>query len=415
MLAVFVVGLLLTATAPRVEIVSVPAGFELRRNGVPYFVKGAGANRMLAEVAAAGGNSIRTWGAVDIGRLLDRAHAKGLTVTVGFWLEKRGPDVSYRDQAVLDAQLAEVERGVRAYRNHPAVLMWAIGNEMELGIGDEAEPMWRQVDRLARRVKQLDPRRPVITVVADMWPEKMDQILAFCPSVDALGVNSYGGLPTLHERMARWRKPYFVTEFQCVSPHDVPRLGGEQPIEPSSTQKAEQLESVYRGAILAHPGRVLGGYVFHWERSDNQTASWFSMHLSTGERLASVETIQRLWGGPAPANRVPVVVRATRLNPAGWRLEVRDPDGDPVAITWELAEDDPNRRFVGDFEKRMPLVKRRTTTGPEFAMPVGLVPGPYRLYAIARDGRGGAASWNVPFVVGTDGTFVFPPKAAHEP
>lgn len=414
MLSAVVGAYLLTATAPRVEIVPVASGFELRRNGVPYFVKGAGANTMLAEVAAAGGNSIRTWGAGDIGGLLDRAHANGLTVTVGFWLNKRGADVSYRDQDMLDAQLADVERGVRAYRNHPAVLMWAIGNEMELGIGDEAEPMWRQVDRLARRVKQLDPNRPVLTVVADMWPEKMDQILAFCPSIDALGVNSYGGLPTLHERMGRWKKPYFVTEFQCVSPGDVPKLGEGQPIEPSSTQKAEQLESVYRNAILAHPGRVLGSYVFHWERSDNQTASWFSMHLSTGERLGSVETIQKLWGGPEPKNRVPVVVEARRLNPAGWRLDVRDPDGDPVAITWELAEDDPAKRFVGDFEKRMALVKRRTTTGPEFTLPVGLAPGPYRLYAIARDGRGGAASWNVPFAVGADGTMAFPPMAPHE-
>src|SRR5512142_3097860 len=48
-----------------VEIVAQGSGYELRRNGAPYAIHGAGGastSATLAALAAAGGNSTRTWG-----------------------------------------------------------------------------------------------------------------------------------------------------------------------------------------------------------------------------------------------------------------------------------------------------------------------------------------------------------------
>ena len=49
-------------------------GWQLLRGGEPYFIRGAGGNTPCNRLAAAGGNSIRTWGADDIDALLDEAH-----------------------------------------------------------------------------------------------------------------------------------------------------------------------------------------------------------------------------------------------------------------------------------------------------------------------------------------------------
>src|SRR5690242_14344884 len=74
-------GLLCSAEPSTVTIAKKNQGYELLRDGKPYYIKGAGGTQYLDVLAAAGGNSIRTWG-VDP-KVLDQAQAKGLTVLMG--------------------------------------------------------------------------------------------------------------------------------------------------------------------------------------------------------------------------------------------------------------------------------------------------------------------------------------------
>ena len=48
------------AQAAEVKLEKVDGGARLLRDGQPYFIKGAGGKQRLAELAACGGNSIRT-------------------------------------------------------------------------------------------------------------------------------------------------------------------------------------------------------------------------------------------------------------------------------------------------------------------------------------------------------------------
>ena len=67
-----------------VELRQTGAGWQLLRGGKPYFIRGAGGDASLQQLAAAGANSLRTWGADDdVGATLDAAHALGLSVSVG--------------------------------------------------------------------------------------------------------------------------------------------------------------------------------------------------------------------------------------------------------------------------------------------------------------------------------------------
>ena len=69
------------AEAIPVELKKTDKGWQLLRDGKPYFIRGAGGSAGLQKLAAAGANSVRTWGSDDIDDLLDEAHALGLSVT----------------------------------------------------------------------------------------------------------------------------------------------------------------------------------------------------------------------------------------------------------------------------------------------------------------------------------------------
>ncbi|MBT8442609.1 MAG: hypothetical protein KJO76_09515, partial [Gammaproteobacteria bacterium] len=93
------------ADAIPVELRRTGTGWQLLRAGEPYFIRGAGGGGSLEQLAAAGANSVRTWGADDIDELLDEAHALGLTVTVGIWLGHERHGFDYNDDTQVREQL----------------------------------------------------------------------------------------------------------------------------------------------------------------------------------------------------------------------------------------------------------------------------------------------------------------------
>jgi hypothetical protein len=70
----------------KTEIVKTNNGFQLLRNGKPYYVKGAGGTEYLDVLNSIGGNSIRTWSTGDAKTVLDDAYANGISVCLGLWV-----------------------------------------------------------------------------------------------------------------------------------------------------------------------------------------------------------------------------------------------------------------------------------------------------------------------------------------
>ena len=165
-------------SAAVVRIEGSEGSWRLTRNGEPYFIRGGGGGGSKALLREIGGNSFRTWGADAAKRDLDEGAKHGLTVTLGFWLghHRHGFDYLNR-QALADAECG-VLATVKRVKDHPALLCYTLGNEMELGEPHPAE-MWQFINRLAEKVKAIDPNHPVGTVVADIWKEKADQLNAY--------------------------------------------------------------------------------------------------------------------------------------------------------------------------------------------------------------------------------------------
>jgi hypothetical protein len=387
-----------------------PPGYQLLRDGKPYVIKGGGGRMHLEALKEAGGNSIRTWGESDLEPLLDRAHELGLTVTVGIWLGQERQGFHYADPAAVRREVEKARGFFRRYRRHPALLMWGLGNEME-GSGDNPV-IWRTVNEIARIARAEDPDHPTMTVIAEAGGKKIPQFLSLCPDVDVLGINSYAGLPSLPKRLAElgMDRPFVITEFGPPGPWEVGKTPWKAPLEPTSTEKARTYLTEYETSIAAQQGRCLGSYAFLWGHKQEATATWFGMFLPSGERLGAVDAMTFAWTGRWPANRAPEIralateAREAELPPSASftaRLDATDPDGDPIVARWEVRSESVDRRQGGDREAEPPahpecLVEAE---GLESTFRAPSRAGAYRLFAYLYDGKGGAATANVPFAV----------------
>ena len=154
---------------------------------------------------------------------------------------------------------------MRAYKDHPAVLLWGIGNEMEgYAQGDKAS-IWKAVEAAAALAKRLDPNHPTMTVIAEVGGARVRSIHEFCPSIDLVGINSYAGLPSMpaRYRAAGGTKPYAVTEFGVPGTWEVAKTDWGVAVEPTSTEKAAFLRKSYEKGVLAErDGLCLGSFAF---------------------------------------------------------------------------------------------------------------------------------------------------------
>ena len=125
------------AQAVPVEVVLRADGsWQLERGGAPFFVKGAGGDGSMEALAAAGGNALRTWSS-DRGRaVLDSAQAHGLVVMMGLWMGHERHGFNYSDDWARQDQLERFRKVVRELKDHPALLMWGVGNEVDLFYSD---------------------------------------------------------------------------------------------------------------------------------------------------------------------------------------------------------------------------------------------------------------------------------------
>ena len=136
----------------------------------------------MEALAAHGANSFRTW-RTDNGQqsgqeVLDAAHAHGLMVTMGLEIareragEGRGVfGFDYDDPEAVTAQLERVRAEVMAYKDHPALLMWGIGNELNLGAENPA--VWDAVNGISEMIHEVDGNHPTTTMLAGIGPEPL--------------------------------------------------------------------------------------------------------------------------------------------------------------------------------------------------------------------------------------------------
>jgi hypothetical protein len=131
-------------------------GFRLLVDNRPYFIKGAVGSDYLEKLKAYGGNSIRTGSKPAV---LNKAHSLGLTALVGLPVKAERDGMNYDDTAAVRIQHDTVMAIVRRTKAHPAVIMWALGNELDFIQANVKEhyniKVWQAVNNLAKEIPSL--------------------------------------------------------------------------------------------------------------------------------------------------------------------------------------------------------------------------------------------------------------------
>jgi hypothetical protein len=415
-LAVFPIGLSAAtpAAASRVEIRKEQNGFRLYRDGKPYFIKGAvfvgdQLDRFpLSGIVQRGGNSIRSRAA-----MLDQAGREGLTVLVNLPMKMEWADkFDYDDEDAVRQQFEQVRRIVLQYKDHPAVLMWSVGNELSVRYTNRK--VWDAVNAVARMIHEVDPNHPVMTVVGGL--REIADIKSRCPDLDLIGVNAYRDVERIPAqlRASGWEKPYVVTEWGPSGDWQVRTTAWKAAIEETGTEKAQRYLERYTNVMLKDSERCLGSYVFIWQWRHERTQTWYGMFLESGERTEAVNVMQYLWSGIWPANRAPRV-EPVRIDGKGAEdsvvlkpgsrhhatLTAHDPDNDALAFEWQIVGEVARAGYAGRGEQRpKPMTELLVEVeGPRLTFTAPKLEGAHRLFVFVRDGRGNGATANIPFLV----------------
>lgn len=399
-----------------VVVQKTPRGGTLLRGGWPYFVRGAcvwGENVRFDELRAAGANSVRTYHSKYARWTLDAAARRGMTALLGFEINSENQGFSYLNETDVRHQREAYLTYVRKYKDHPALLGWAIGNEVEMGVVDplHLEAMWKELNTLARLTKQADPHHPTAIILAGATEEKLNAMEKWCPDVDLICFNTYGGLRDLKGLLDRrkWTRPYLVTEFGMSGWWEAPVTKWGAPIEGTSTEKAREYLAAYRRGVLGDRDRCVGSYVFFWDSKQEATATWFGMFLPGGERLEMIDAMTQAWSRKHPADRCPQIRNLEFATPQNQfhpgelirvKLAVTDPENQPLGVAWRIFEEAPAFTQANGYETVPRGLKDQIITplddGAVFSAPG---PGAWRIFVFIYDGAGNAATGNLCFHV----------------
>lgn len=399
-----------------VEIRKDGDAFKLFRNGKKYFIKGAGGERYFRELKANGGNSIRTWSTENLQQVLDSAEYYGLSVLVGLdvWPERLG--MNYNDQQLIAEQKERIRKDILRYKDHPAVLIWAIGNELDLEY--ENDNVWRAVNDIAAMIHEIDPDHPTATVIMPNG-KRTRLIRQLAPEIDILCFNVFGGALTLHENLRQfwwgWKGPYIISEWGGLGWWEREQTQWQVPIDMQGSRKRDKMVQTYQSAIARDTNWCLGSYVFYWGNRQERTHTWFSFYTEEGHPTSLVEAMHYNWTGSWPENCAPVIdsiklngridseniylARSTSFE--AW-VKAGDPENDSLKYYWEIRPEGKYIKITGGDREERPqpiegLIEMSENGNVRFKTPDK--PGPYRLFVYISDSQDITSIADVPFYV----------------
>jgi hypothetical protein len=262
-------------------------------------------------------------------------------------------------------------------------------------------------------IHSIDPNHPTTTPLAGISRQEADYIKENCPDIDFLSIQMYGDIVNLQERItdAGWEGPYMVTEWGATGHWETDSTEWGAPIEETSTVKAANVLERYEKAILSDQKHCMGSYAFLWGQKQERTPTWYGLFTETGETVEAVDVLQFLWTGEWPENRCPsirnfVINGKTAFDNIILRpnekisaiIDATDPENDPLICKWEIMHESTSTTIGGDAEYRPDTVFRQTGGAKEeFKSPSEA--GAYRILVYVLDGKGHAATANIPFLV----------------
>ncbi|MFH1754057.1 MAG: glycoside hydrolase family 2 TIM barrel-domain containing protein [Candidatus Omnitrophota bacterium] len=164
-------------------------------------------------------NTVRVY--IDFGddtraykKILDEFYRNGIMVIM-MAVSSRGDIDKKRYKMVVDA-----------CKDHPAILMWSLGNEWNLDYNrywgyKTVKAAAAATERVAKQIKNMDKFHPVASCLGDRFSDEdpdntVERAVRMCPNVDIWGLNIYRG-NTFRDLFLQWQKitdkPMYLSEF----------------------------------------------------------------------------------------------------------------------------------------------------------------------------------------------------------
>ena len=402
----------------KVELKNENGKFELLVNNEPFYIKGAGLEfGDIPSLAEHNANSFRTWrtenGQRSAKEILDEAHKNGLMVAMGIEVARERHGFDYNDEVAVREQLERIKKEVLEIKDHPALLLWGIGNELNLRYTNPK--VWDAVNDISEMIHKVDPNHLTTTSLAGISKNEVTLIKERCPDLDILSLQMYGDLPKLPKlvREYGWEGAYMVTEWGATGHWEVSTTNWGAPVEENSTLKAANYLKRYKGGIEIDSMQCIGSYVFMWGQKQERTPTWYGVFLEDGKETESVDVMHYIWNNEWPENRTPQITSFTLEGKTAYEnvvleknnefkasVNIIDFENDAIAYNWEILPESTDLQDGGDLESRPDKVDLFVVSQQDgeltFKSPEK---GAYRLFVYADDGNGHAATSNIPFLV----------------
>lgn len=403
----------LHAQVRKVTITKESSKWQLRVNNEPFYIRGAGGTVQMDAVIACGGNTIRTWGIENAQTILDQAEKKGLKVMLGLWVQHERHGFDYNDPEKIKNQLEGFRIAVRKYKDHPALLMWGVGNEYELEYSNTK--VWAAVNDIAKMVHEEDKNHPTSTVTAGTNAEKLNFVQTVLTEIDIYGINTYGDIESVKSVLTNgnYTGAYMITEWGPNGHWESPKTIWGMSVEQTSTEKAAVYLKRYQTCIAADSAQCIGSFAFLWGQKQEYTSTWYGLFSDEGIPTEAIDELTFCWSGAYPKNRSPrvdsmqfdnhklmanCIVASNSMH--SFRVFAKDLNQDKLSYSWELYPESTDLKSGGDAEMKPPLINGRLKgkNQEKVNLKAPVKEGRYRLFVRISDGEK-LAYMNIPFYV----------------
>lgn len=169
-----------------------------------------------------GANTLRVYEPIAEAAVLDAIEQAGLRVVIGF---------GYNQGGVYDLQSGTYLDYIQAFKSHPAILFWELGNEYNYHpewFGGSLDVWYDTVKSAVAAIHAEDPDHPVATAHGEVPDAALLDALA---EIDLWGLNVYRwdeSHTALSDFAERSNKPVYFSELGADSYMTVDQLGYEQ-------------------------------------------------------------------------------------------------------------------------------------------------------------------------------------------
>jgi hypothetical protein len=387
-----------------------------------FQIKGVCGDRDLDRLAKLGVNTVRGY-TIDepeeMRKKLDHANRLGMKMIVSEWMphhgdnkNKEGVVWNFDYEAKGDQMVEKLIEKIEAIGDHPAILVWGLGNEVHLD-----EPYLRVVNRMSQEIHKRFPHHLTSLTMINAKPENIQKIKEFAPDIDVLGVQCYsrgavrGGIKNAE---TYWGKPFYMSEFNTNGPWNFGKTEWGVELDEPVTKKVSDLKDCY--AAIDESPLCLGSTIFVWGHATTYRPTYFSLLLDpnpNGSKDAGAKNLmmtpqadvmtEHFTGQPIKGNRAPVLSKLEFEGGANARL-AKPGEAMPV----RFAAEDTNGNKIKFVSWILEAKARRTTSvagpfpqaSPEHAViKAPTTPGEYLLMVYAKDDKGGASASTIAFKV----------------